>query len=106
MNKANQEVESEHVPIMNQLFKFYNKNASSIRGILVADCPWVDHQAKAGLATTEQNTENSQPSFGESSDGSSSRSTGNPISGQIRRDDIETAFDGNLFVFNCILFFI
>lgn len=26
---------------MNQLYKFYNKNASSIRGIIVADCPWL-----------------------------------------------------------------
>lgn len=26
---------------MNQLYKFYNKNASSIRGIMVANCPWL-----------------------------------------------------------------
>lgn len=43
LNKANQEVDSEHVPIMNQLYKFYNQNASSIRAILIANCPWLDN---------------------------------------------------------------
>ncbi|XP_014475307.1 PREDICTED: F-box/WD repeat-containing protein 5 isoform X2 [Dinoponera quadriceps] len=38
LNKANQESASEHVPIMTQLFKFYNENASSIRAIMVANC--------------------------------------------------------------------
>lgn len=42
LNKANQEVDSEHVRIMNQLYKFYNRNASSIRGIMIANCPWLD----------------------------------------------------------------
>lgn len=42
LNKANQEVDSEHVPIMNQLYKFYNRNASSIRGITIANCPWLE----------------------------------------------------------------
>ncbi|XP_033226621.1 F-box/WD repeat-containing protein 5 [Belonocnema kinseyi] len=38
LNKANQESASEHVPIMSQLYKFYNGNAASIRAIMVADC--------------------------------------------------------------------
>lgn len=42
LNKANQEIYSEHVPVTNQLYKFYNRNASSIRGIMVANCPWLD----------------------------------------------------------------
>lgn len=42
LNKANQEIHSEHVPVMNQLYKFYNKNASSIRGIMMANCPWLN----------------------------------------------------------------
>uniref|UniRef100_A0A1B0BQ21 F-box domain-containing protein n=1 Tax=Glossina palpalis gambiensis TaxID=67801 RepID=A0A1B0BQ21_9MUSC len=42
LNKANQEVDSEHVPIMNQLYKFYNRNASSVRAIMMAKCPWLD----------------------------------------------------------------
>lgn len=42
LNKANQEIDSEHVPIMNQLYKFYNKKATLIRGIMVATCPWME----------------------------------------------------------------
>lgn len=42
LNKANQEVDSEHVPIMYQLYKFYNRNASSVRAIMMAKCPWLD----------------------------------------------------------------
>ncbi|KAJ9588210.1 hypothetical protein L9F63_018431, partial [Diploptera punctata] len=38
LNKASQESESEHVPIMDQLYKFYNCNASSIRAVMVANC--------------------------------------------------------------------
>ncbi|XP_016843564.1 F-box/WD repeat-containing protein 5 [Nasonia vitripennis] len=38
LNKANQETGSEHVPIMNQLYRFYNGNASSIRAVMVANC--------------------------------------------------------------------
>lgn len=39
LNKAWQETESERKPIIKRMFKFYNKNASSIRSVLVADCP-------------------------------------------------------------------
>ncbi|CAL7939351.1 unnamed protein product [Xylocopa violacea] len=38
LNKASQESSSEHVPIMMQLFRFYNGNASSVRAIMVANC--------------------------------------------------------------------
>jgi F-box/WD-40 domain protein 5 len=38
LNKASQESESELVPIMDQLYKFYNSNASSIRAVMVANC--------------------------------------------------------------------
>ncbi|KAM0733268.1 F-box/WD repeat-containing protein 5 [Formica fusca] len=54
LNKANQESASEHVPIMTQLFRFYNGNASSIRAIMVANC-----LAPAPAETMEQQ---SQPS--------------------------------------------
>ncbi|XP_011633746.1 F-box/WD repeat-containing protein 5 isoform X2 [Pogonomyrmex barbatus] len=49
LNKANQESASEHVPIMTQLFRFYNGNASSIRAIMVANC-----LAPAPAESTEQ----------------------------------------------------
>uniref|UniRef100_T1HBG4 Uncharacterized protein n=1 Tax=Rhodnius prolixus TaxID=13249 RepID=T1HBG4_RHOPR len=38
INKASQESSSEHTPILNQLFRFYNTNASSVRTVMVADC--------------------------------------------------------------------
>uniref|UniRef100_A0A0A9ZH48 F-box/WD repeat-containing protein 5 n=1 Tax=Lygus hesperus TaxID=30085 RepID=A0A0A9ZH48_LYGHE len=38
INKASQETDSEHTPILNQLFRFYNTNASSVRAVMVADC--------------------------------------------------------------------
>lgn len=38
LNKASQESESELVPIMDQLYRFYNSNASSIRAVMVANC--------------------------------------------------------------------
>lgn len=34
LNKANQETSSENVPVMQQLYKFYNRNASSVRALM------------------------------------------------------------------------
>lgn len=56
LNKANQEVDSEHVPIMNQLYKFYNRNASSIRGIMIANCPWLEDSEELLDDAQMQNT--------------------------------------------------
>ncbi|KAI5742484.1 hypothetical protein M8J77_007716 [Diaphorina citri] len=38
LNKAYQDITSEHTPIMVQLFRFYNVNASTIRSVMVANC--------------------------------------------------------------------
>ncbi|KAK8397184.1 hypothetical protein O3P69_004712 [Scylla paramamosain] len=38
LNKANQETRSEHDAILVCLYKFYNRNASSVRTILVSNC--------------------------------------------------------------------
>ncbi|KAK3886739.1 hypothetical protein Pcinc_009117 [Petrolisthes cinctipes] len=38
LNKASQENGSEHEAIISRLYKFYNRNASSVRTILVANC--------------------------------------------------------------------
>ncbi|XP_012262746.1 F-box/WD repeat-containing protein 5 [Athalia rosae] len=54
LNKASQESASEHVPIMNQLYRFYNSNASSIRAVMVANC--------LSPAPTETETPQNQPS--------------------------------------------
>ncbi|XP_014210328.1 F-box/WD repeat-containing protein 5 [Copidosoma floridanum] len=67
LNKANQETGSEHVPIMNQLYRFYNGNASSIRAVMVANC--------LSPAATETDAQNNQPS---SSDVKEEK--GNPLS--------------------------
>ncbi|KAG4075312.1 hypothetical protein HA402_003103 [Bradysia odoriphaga] len=58
LNKANQEIYSEHVPVTNQLYKFYNRNASSIRAIIVANCPWLDD-----VKTCYDNYEESRPEY-------------------------------------------
>ncbi|XP_075212397.1 F-box and WD repeat domain containing 5 isoform X2 [Lycorma delicatula] len=51
LNKASQETASEHTPIMNQLFRFYNTNASSVRAIMVANCLIPDSSAANPLTT-------------------------------------------------------
>lgn len=38
LNKASQEADSELVPITHSLYRFYNRNASSIRSIMIANC--------------------------------------------------------------------
>ncbi|KAL3282729.1 hypothetical protein HHI36_005900 [Cryptolaemus montrouzieri] len=38
MNRASQETSSEHIPVTQGLFKFYNTNRSSITSLLVAKC--------------------------------------------------------------------
>ncbi|CAG5108873.1 Similar to Fbxw5: F-box/WD repeat-containing protein 5 (Mus musculus) [Cotesia congregata] len=58
LNKANQESASEHVPIMNQLYKFYNFNSTSIRSVMVANClcpePTEGEQSESQQATSSQ----------------------------------------------------
>ncbi|XP_034231119.1 F-box/WD repeat-containing protein 5 [Thrips palmi] len=48
LNKASQETASEHIPIMNQMFRFYNCNGSSVRAAMFASCP----VAESSLSTT------------------------------------------------------
>lgn len=55
LNKANQEIYSEHVAVTNQLYKFYNQNASSIRGVMVANCPWLGDVKPTFDAKIEEN---------------------------------------------------
>ncbi|XP_053958000.1 F-box/WD repeat-containing protein 5 isoform X1 [Anastrepha ludens] len=83
LNKANQEVDSEHVPIMNKLYKFYNRNASSVRAIMVAKCPWLDD---SNDPLTENNASNNLKQTSsdfvdiDETKPSSSSSVGNPLS--------------------------
>lgn len=43
LNKASQETASEHIPIMNQMFRFYNCNGSSVRAAMFAYCSESDN---------------------------------------------------------------
>lgn len=62
INKASQEINSENVPIMNKLFRFYNRNASSVRSIMVAECPWLrSEEAKAEYLKERPQRERKNP---------------------------------------------
>uniref|UniRef100_A0A0K8ULT4 F-box/WD repeat-containing protein 5 n=1 Tax=Bactrocera latifrons TaxID=174628 RepID=A0A0K8ULT4_BACLA len=83
LNKANQEIDSEHVPIMNKLYKFYNTNASSVRALMVANCPWLDDSNNP--LVEEVKLSNSKQSFGEvlvinETEPTPTTSAGNPLS--------------------------
>lgn len=56
LNKAWQESESEKKPIIKRLFKFYNKNASSIRTIVVANC-CPTNEAEDDVSSRDNNDE-------------------------------------------------
>ncbi|XP_044268682.1 F-box/WD repeat-containing protein 5 [Tribolium madens] len=72
LNKASQEAESEHVPITHNMFRFYNRNASSIRAIMIANClPNSEH-------TTE--TKETEVEIGPSKHKNNTFEHGNPVS--------------------------
>ncbi|XP_061396334.1 F-box/WD repeat-containing protein 5 [Musca vetustissima] len=85
LNKANQEVDSEHVPVMNQLYKFYNRNATSVRAIMMARCPWLDDSndplAEDSAAKEEDvSKENKYQPLYMAQGPSTSNTVGNPLS--------------------------
>uniref|UniRef100_A0AAG5DXC1 F-box domain-containing protein n=1 Tax=Anopheles atroparvus TaxID=41427 RepID=A0AAG5DXC1_ANOAO len=94
LNKANQEVDSEHTPVRNQLYKFYNRNASSIRAIMIANCPWLnednggkkENESGEGSATGERATSEEGPSGNE-------RRAGNPLSHYQMNQDMDSDDD-------------
>ncbi|KAH8385754.1 hypothetical protein KR009_005905 [Drosophila setifemur] len=79
LNKANQETDSEHVPIMSQMYKFYNPNASSLRAIMVARCPWLKPNTDPMTSSGEKASNRSiWAPYNEQA--SSSLAIGNPLS--------------------------
>ncbi|XP_065567119.1 F-box/WD repeat-containing protein 5-like [Artemia franciscana] len=38
LNRASQETDSEFTSVMNRMFRFFNRSASSVRGVMVANC--------------------------------------------------------------------
>ncbi|XP_059612556.1 F-box/WD repeat-containing protein 5 [Phlebotomus argentipes] len=75
LNKANQEIDSEHVPIMNQLYKFYNRNGSSIRAVMIANCPWLEDEE-----TEEKGAGPSEVFLDPSTSVEEDKCAGNPVS--------------------------
>ncbi|KAJ8934935.1 hypothetical protein NQ314_013094 [Rhamnusium bicolor] len=71
LNKASQEAESELVPITHCLFRFYNRNASSIRAIMIANCLPNSENASNNIGS-----QNNDSGFEEGS----SLQHGNPVS--------------------------
>ncbi|XP_066945784.1 F-box/WD repeat-containing protein 5 [Macrobrachium rosenbergii] len=63
LNKAYQENSSEHHAIISRLYKFYNRNASSVRTILVANCLTQD-SPKASVPNQESNSANKDATDG------------------------------------------
>ncbi|KXJ84222.1 hypothetical protein RP20_CCG015769 [Aedes albopictus] len=80
LNKANQEVDSEHTPIRNQLYKFYNRNASSIRAIMVANCPWLGDEKKDEEGAEGPSTSDAAEQKPTTEDEEDDRRIGNPLS--------------------------
>lgn len=97
LNKANQEIDSEHVPIMSQLYKFYNRNASSVRAIMVARCPWLD-ESNDPLAQVEPKASSAPTANSDQPSTSSSVASGNPLShaASLRRTRSATPEDNYL----------
>ncbi|CAG9839162.1 unnamed protein product [Diabrotica balteata] len=90
LNKASQEAESELVPITHCLFRFYNRNASSIRAIMIANC----------LPNSENvNVENSGDGNVSPQQGTSSQH-GNPVS---HNDMAWTPLDVRRSMYNSVL---
>lgn len=78
LNKANQEIDSEHVPIMNTLYKFYNRNASSIRAIMIANCQWLDEKTDPLLSQITDTDDIVMDEASTSND--NNQAPGNPVS--------------------------
>lgn len=78
LNKANQEVTSEHVPITHELFKFYNTNASSIRAIMISNAPWLDDQEESNTEDCNKPGPSKSPNNAQNS--VDERTAGNPLS--------------------------
>lgn len=69
LSRASQETDSEHTPITQNMFRFYNRNASSIRSIVISNCLSDLQEADGGESNktesvegkTNKNTEHGNP---------------------------------------------
>ncbi|XP_035914780.1 F-box/WD repeat-containing protein 5 isoform X2 [Anopheles stephensi] len=96
LNKANQEVDSEHTPVRSQMYKFYNRNASSIRAIMVANCPWLSDEAEGKRDGGKDSTADSggqKSSDEEPGTSGGDRRAGNPLSHYQMNQDVDSDDD-------------
>lgn len=95
LNKASQEAESELVPITHCLFRFYNRNASSIRAIMIANCL---PDSENAIVNQEEANELSQVLEEDQVDLSQH---GNPVSQQDLRVWANAKRKWNAYIFIC-----
>lgn len=75
------------------MYKFYNRNASSIRAIMVANCPWLSDEAEVkkegekekGTSDAEQKSSDDEPGTS-----SGDRRAGNPLSHYQMSQDVDS----------------
>lgn len=70
---------------MNQLYKFYNRNASSIRSILIANCPWLEDESEGAASNSvDENVTKTNLNLPKTNYGTEqmdeARCAGNPVS--------------------------
>lgn len=80
LNKASQETGSEHVQILKQLYKFYNQNGSSIRAVMVANCPWLNDPDQQPMAAAVENASEAAAKASALNSGGDYECVGNPVS--------------------------
>lgn len=89
LNRASQEADSELVPITHCLYKFYNRNASSIRAIMIANC--LPNSENAGNCSTEDS-----PSSDLGHQAEETIEHGNPVSHKINLNELFSPIYKNL----------
>lgn len=76
-----QEADSEHASVMNELYRFYNPKASSVRSLMVANCVELasPHEESSRGETASKKGKSESPSSSNAQDNRDTR-TGNPLS--------------------------
>ncbi|ODM90981.1 F-box/WD repeat-containing protein 5 [Orchesella cincta] len=80
LNKASQEAESEHASVMNELYRFYNPKASSVRSLMVANCVEVENPPNGESSRSAANKKQTDQTKSSQSLDSRDIRTGNPLS--------------------------
>lgn len=81
INKASQESQSEHAAVMNELYRFHNPKASSVRSLMIANCVPQDDTEPGSIC--EQTS--SQPAAGSSKSISGNQPSNLPLEQDLIR---------------------